>query len=70
MHCTWRDADAIGTQLVEYITIAVRRCTVMALQASLDPEWQLVMGRARRKHGARAVQEFFPQRKVFMYYHC
>ena len=43
-HCTWRDADAIGTHLVDSIAIAVQRCTGMALSASLEREMQLVMG--------------------------
>lgn len=43
-HCTWRDANAIGTHLVDSIAIAVQRCTGMALQASLGREMQLAMG--------------------------
>ena len=43
-HCTWRDADAIGTHLVDSIAIAVLRCTGMALQASVDREMGRAMG--------------------------
>jgi hypothetical protein len=43
-HCTWRDADAIGTHLVDSIAIAVQRCTGMALQASMEREMQRAMG--------------------------
>lgn len=43
-HCSWRDADAIGTHLVDSIAIAVQRCTGMALQASMDREMELAMG--------------------------
>ena len=43
-HCTWRDADAIGTHLVDSIAIAVQRCTGMALQASMEKEMQRAMG--------------------------
>ena len=43
-HCTWRDADAIGTHLVDSIAVAVQRYTGMALQASMEWEMQLAMG--------------------------
>ena len=43
-HCTWRDADAIGTHLVDPIAIAVQRCTGMALQSSMDFEMRAAMG--------------------------
>ena len=42
-HCTCRDANAIGTHLVDSIAIAVQRCTGMALSASLEREMQLAM---------------------------
>ena len=42
--CTWRDADTIGTHLVDSIAIAVQRCTGMTLRASLEREMQLAMG--------------------------
>ena len=42
----WRDANAIGTHLVDAIAIAVQRCTGMALQASMDREVQQAMGAA------------------------
>ena len=41
---TWRDADAIGTHLVDSIAIAVQRCTGMALRVSLNRERRLAMG--------------------------
>jgi len=43
-HCTWRDADAIGTHLVDSIAIAVQRCTGMALRVSLEKERRVAMG--------------------------
>ena len=43
-HCTWRDADSIGTHPIDSIAIAVQRCTGMALQASMEREMELVMG--------------------------
>jgi len=30
-HCTWRDADAIGSHLLDSVAIAVQKCTGMAL---------------------------------------
>ena len=43
-HCTWRDADAIGSHLLDSVAIAVQRCTGMALRASVERETELVMG--------------------------
>lgn len=43
-HCTWRDADVIGSHLVDSIAIAVQRCTGMALQVSLDKERRVAVG--------------------------
>jgi hypothetical protein len=43
-HCTWREADAIGTHLVDSIAIAVQRCTGMALRVSLNRERSVAMG--------------------------
>ena len=45
-HCTWRDADLIGTHLVDSIAIAVQRCSGMALRASLEKERRIAMGSA------------------------
>ena len=33
---TWRDADAIGSHLLDSVAIAVQRCTGMALRASVE----------------------------------
>lgn len=43
-HCTWRDADAIGTHLLDSVSIAVQRCTGMALRASREAEMARVLG--------------------------
>jgi hypothetical protein len=43
-HCTWRDADAIGSHLLDCVAIAVQRCTGMALRASVDRETTRVLG--------------------------
>lgn len=43
-HCTWRDADAIGSHLLDSVAIAVQRCTGMALRASVERETVMVMG--------------------------
>ena len=45
-HCTWPDADSIGTHLVDSIATAVQRCAGMALRASLVQEARVVMGAA------------------------
>ena len=37
-HWSWRDANAIGTHLVDSIAIAVQRCTGMVLRASMKRE--------------------------------
>ena len=37
-HCTWRDADAIGSHLLDRVAIAVQRCPGMALRASVKRE--------------------------------
>ena len=34
-HCTWHDADEIGAHLVDAISVAVQRCSSMALRASV-----------------------------------
>ena len=47
-HCTWRDADAIGSHLLDSVAVAVQRCTGMALRASVERE-------ATRALGARAA---------------
>ena len=43
-HRTWRDADAIGSHLLNSIAIAVQRCTGMALRESLEREVERVYG--------------------------
>ena len=43
-HCTWRDANAVGTHLVDAVAMAVQRCTGMALQTSADREMRVAMG--------------------------
>ena len=43
-HCTWRDADSIGTHLLDSVSIAVQRCTGMALRASREAEMVRVLG--------------------------
>ena len=43
-HCTWRDADAIGSYLLDSVAIAVQRCTGMALRASREAEMVRVLG--------------------------
>ena len=43
-HCTWRDADLIGTHLVDSIAIAVQRYAGKALSASLAQEMRVAMG--------------------------
>ena len=44
-HCTWRGAESIGSHLVNSIAIAVQRCTGMALQANIQQERRIAMGR-------------------------
>ena len=44
-HCTWREAESIGSHLVDSIAIAVQRCTGMALQANIQQERRIAMGR-------------------------
>ena len=43
-HCTWRNADAIGSHLLDYVAIAVQRCTGMALRASVERETTRALG--------------------------
>ena len=43
-HCTWRDADAIGSHLLDCVAIAVQRCTGMALRASVERETTRALG--------------------------
>lgn len=43
-HHTWRDADAIGSHLLNSIAIAVQRCTGMALRESLEKDVERVYG--------------------------
>ena len=43
-HCTWWDADAVGSHLLDSVAVAVQRCTSMALRASVERETALVMG--------------------------
>ena len=43
-HRTWRDADAIGSHLLNSVAIAVQRCTGMALRESLEKEVERVYG--------------------------
>ena len=43
-HCTWRDADAIGSHLLDCVAVAVQRCTGMALRASVEREMARVVG--------------------------
>ena len=43
-HCTWRDADVIGSYLHDSVAIAVQRCTGMALRASREQEMVRVLG--------------------------
>lgn len=42
-HCSWRDADAIGSHLLDSVAIAVQWCTGMALRASVERETVMVM---------------------------
>ena len=44
--CTWRDADAIGTHLIDAIAVAVQRCNGMAMSASASDETERALGRA------------------------
>ena len=43
-HCTWRDADAIGSHLLDSVAVAVQRCTCMALRASVERETTAALG--------------------------
>ena len=43
-HHTWRDADAIGSRLLNSIASAVQRCTGMALRESLEKDVERVNG--------------------------
>ena len=43
-HRTWRDADAIGSHLLNSVAIAMQRCTGMALRESLEKEVERVYG--------------------------
>ena len=43
-HCTWRDADAIGSHLLDSVSIAVQKCTGMALRASAEREMTRALG--------------------------
>ena len=43
-HCTWRNADAIGSHLLDCVAIAVQRCTGMALRASVERETTRALG--------------------------
>ena len=43
-HCTWRDADAIGSHLLDSVAVAVQRCTGMALRASVERETTRALG--------------------------
>ena len=43
-HCTWRDADAIGSHLLDSVAITVQRCTGMALRASVERETTRALG--------------------------
>lgn len=43
-HCTWRNADAIGSHLLDCVTIAVHCCTGMALRASVEWGTTRVLG--------------------------
>ena len=43
-HCTWRDADAIGSHLLDSVAIAVQSCTGMALRASREREMTRALG--------------------------
>ena len=40
----WRDADAIGSHLLDSVAMAVQRCTGMALRASVEQEMVRAMG--------------------------
>ena len=41
---TWRDADAIGSHLLDSVAIAVQRCIGMALRASVEQEMVRALG--------------------------
>ena len=41
--CTWRDADSIGSHLVDCIAVAVQRCNGKALQASVEMETRVAL---------------------------
>ena len=43
-HCTWRDADAVGSHLLDSVAIAVQKCIGMALRASREQEMVRVLG--------------------------
>ena len=43
-HCTWRDADAIGSHLLDSVAVTVQRCTGMALRASVEREATRALG--------------------------
>ena len=43
-HCTWRNADTIGSHLLDCVAIAVQRCTGMALRASVERETTRALG--------------------------
>lgn len=43
-HCTWREADTIGSHLVDSIAIAVQHWTGKALRASVEEERRVAMG--------------------------
>ena len=43
-HCTWRNADTIGSHLLDCVAIAVQKCTGMALRASVERETTRALG--------------------------
>ena len=44
--CHWRDAREIGAHQVSCVAIGVQRCQGMALQASIEMEARVALGRA------------------------
>ena len=50
-HCTWRNADTIGSHLLDCVAIAVQRCTGMALRASVERETARALGLSGSESG-------------------
>ena len=62
-HCTWRDADAIGSHLLDCVAVAVQRCTGMALRASVERETRRALGARAAYTQPRHVCEPYPRQR-------